>query len=96
MPKKIKSKCTLLDLRRDGAAIIARAEVAGERIVITSWGKPRAALVSLADLALIEAAKRPSILMVDEYWNGVDRKKLGKDLDGLRKKAGRGSSKKTT
>jgi prevent-host-death family protein len=57
MPKK--SECTVVELRSEIADVLARAKIAGERIVVTKNGKPQAAIVSLADLALIEAAKKP-------------------------------------
>jgi prevent-host-death family protein len=56
MPKK--SVCTIMQLRRGGGEIIARVKIAGDRVVITDYGKPQAAIVSLEDLALIEAAKK--------------------------------------
>lgn len=56
MPKK--SECSIMQLRREGGNIIARVKIAGDRIVVTDYGKPQAAIVSLEDLALIEAAKK--------------------------------------
>lgn len=54
-----KSECSIMQLRREGGNIIARVKIAGDRVVITDYGKPQAAIVSLEDLALIEAAKKP-------------------------------------
>jgi len=54
-----KSECTILELRRAGADIIARARIAGDRIVITNYGRPQAAIISLEDLAVLEAIKKP-------------------------------------
>lgn len=47
-----------MQLRREGGNIIARVKIAGDRVVITDYGKPQAAIVSLEDLARIEAAKK--------------------------------------
>lgn len=49
-----KSNCSIMQLRREGGDIIARVKIAGERVVVTDYGKPQAAIVSLEDLAQLE------------------------------------------
>ncbi len=44
-----------MQLRREGGNVIARVKIAGDRVVVTDYGKPQAAIVSLDDLAAIEA-----------------------------------------
>lgn len=56
-----KSKCerkevSADDLRSNLAEVMNQAQYRGERFVITRRGKPRAALVSMDDLARLEAA----------------------------------------
>ena len=46
-----------MQVRCEGGNIIARVKIAGDRVVVTDYGKPQAAIVSLEDLTLIEAAK---------------------------------------
>lgn len=52
-----KTECTIMELRRQGADIVARAKLARERIIITNYGKNQAAVVSLEDLAKLEEPK---------------------------------------
>lgn len=63
-----KSECSILQLRREGAEIVARVRVAGERFVVTNYGKPQAALVSLEDLKFLEEKKKSptNLFLVDE------------------------------
>ena len=69
MPKN--SECSIMELRREGGDIIARVKIGGERIVVTDYGKPQAAIVSLSDLALIEKARSPlnatGLMMAQKY-----------------------------
>ena len=44
-----------MQLRRGGGEIIARVKIAGDRVVVTDYGKPQAAIISLDDLAELEA-----------------------------------------
>ena len=44
-------------VKRDISALVNRVAYAGERIVLTSRGKPKAALVSLEDYAWLARAK---------------------------------------
>lgn len=43
-----------MQLRREGGNVIARVKFAGDRVVVTDYGKPQAAIVSLEDLAQLE------------------------------------------
>lgn len=49
------SSLTVSETREALADVIGRAQYAGERTMITKRGKPVAAVVSAADLALLEA-----------------------------------------
>jgi prevent-host-death family protein len=50
-----KSECSIMQLRREGGNVIARVKIAGDRVVVTDYGKPQAAIVTLEDLAALEA-----------------------------------------
>jgi prevent-host-death family protein len=52
-----KSEVSIMDLRRGGGDVIARVKIGGETIIVTDYGKPQAAIVSLEDLARIEEKK---------------------------------------
>ena len=55
MPKK--SECSIVELRQSIPQLLARVEIANDRIIITKNGKQKAALISMKDLALLEDAK---------------------------------------
>jgi prevent-host-death family protein len=56
MPKEVEIPFTAL--RRAGADTIENVRHQKERVIITNYGKPVAAIVSIEDLELIKSAKK--------------------------------------
>jgi prevent-host-death family protein len=94
-------RLNVVELRQSLADILNRAEYQGERIVIHRRGKDAAAIISIADLQLLERliedaedrfdvdAARDALAESDERMPyAVVRKKLGLDLEQKAKRPG--------
>lgn len=73
---------TALDVRRRFGAIVDEA-AAGERIIIERAGQPVAAIVPLADLALVDPDRRKAarLVAIDEIVRYARRRPFPKDFD---------------
>jgi prevent-host-death family protein len=74
-----------LDVRRRFGEIVDQA-AAGERIVIERAGQPIAAIVPLADLALVDPDRRKAarLAAIDEIGRYARRHPFPKDFDAVR------------
>jgi prevent-host-death family protein len=68
MAKKPESYASIGQVKRDISELVNRVAYGGERVVLTSRGKPKAALVSIDDYELLQREKRSSRLEVWEQW----------------------------
>ena len=66
--------------RRKIAQLVERVALGGERIVITSRGKPMAAIVSLADYERLQQAETVARLGQWESWLAANERLAGRIL----------------
>jgi len=71
-------------VKRDISDLVNRVAYGGERIVLTSRGKPKAALVSLEDYDYLEQKRRAQDLAHYQAWL-AEREKLTTDILDRRK-----------
>ena len=69
-----KTRVSIGTVKRDISELVNRVAYGGERIVLTSRGKPKAAIVSVADLVELEAAKVKDNLVQWQSW--VDQREV--------------------
>lgn len=62
----IKDKIPIGQVKRDISELVNRVAFGGERIILTSRGKPKAVLVSIEDLQQLEATNTHTI---NDAWN---------------------------
>jgi prevent-host-death family protein len=82
------TRVSIGQVKRDISELVNRVAYAGERIVLVSRGKPKAALVSVEDLAWLERAKATrgdawqAWLAESDTLNGAIRTRQGgQDMD---------------
>ena len=79
-------RASIAEARAGLSALVNRVAHAGERVVLTSRGRPKAALVGLDDLAAIEGLPvraRPdeaALVEADELVERIRRRRKGKFL----------------
>jgi prevent-host-death family protein len=77
------------EVKRDISELVNRVAYGGERILLTSRGKPKAALVSVEDYEQLQAQEKSNVLQQWEGWMAEARelsaqilaRRQGKPLD---------------
>jgi len=67
----MRNQISIGQVKRDISALVNRVAFGGERIVLTSRGKPKAALVSLEDLERLKSKTLPSGRRRWEEWHAT-------------------------
>lgn len=62
------TKASIGQIKRDISELVNRVAYGGERIVLTSRGKPKAVLISLEDYEILEAAQQETNQKEWESW----------------------------
>ncbi len=67
-------KVSVRQVRHDWAELLSRVRYGGERLVVTRHGAPRAAIVPLEDLALLEQLRSSAVAKTVAYERSHTRK----------------------